>query len=58
MKMDLNRFNADDIHELRLLMAEERKGMTEDEIIADIKKSAAEFERMMEELRRGKQKSA
>jgi hypothetical protein len=50
--MDLLRFNVDDIHELRVQMAEEYRNMPEEEAEREFQKEAEEARRAIEEIRR------
>jgi hypothetical protein len=50
--MDLLRFNADDIHELRVQMAEEYRNMPEGEADREFQEEAEEARRAIEEIRR------
>ncbi len=56
--MDLARFNADDIHELRMEQAERRSRMSKEDAERDFQESAARIRCAIEELRRRKQQSA
>ena len=47
-------FTIEDIHKLRQYDYERRKGMTEDEIIADIKKSSNEMLAILAKLKKEK----
>jgi hypothetical protein len=49
--MDLLRFNADDIHELRVQMAEKYRSMSKDAAEREIQKEAEEARRAIEEIR-------
>lgn len=48
------RFDINDIHKLREYDSERSKKMTTEEFLAEIKESAAEGERKIEEYRKGK----
>jgi glutaredoxin 2 len=50
--MDLSRFNADDIHELRVQMAEEWRNMSKEDAERDFKEHAENTRRAIEEIRR------
>jgi len=50
--MDLSRFNADDIHELRVQTAEKYRNMTKEEAERDFKQHAENTRRAIEEIRR------
>jgi hypothetical protein len=50
--MDLLRFNADDIHELRVQMAEKFRSMPEAEAERKFQEEADEARRAIEEIRR------
>jgi len=52
--MDLARFNAEDIHELRIRTAEEYRNMTEEEAERDFQMRAENTRRAIEEIRRTK----
>ena len=52
--MDLARFNADDIHELRLKLAKRRAGMSEEEAERDFQNGAENTRRAIEEARNRK----
>jgi hypothetical protein len=56
--MDLLRFNADDIHELRVQMAENYRGMSKEEAEREFQKEAEEARRAIEEIRRSKEVKA
>jgi hypothetical protein len=56
--MDLSRFNADDIHELRMQMAENYRGMSEDEAEREFQKEAEEARRAIEEIRAARKAKA
>jgi hypothetical protein len=50
--MDLLRFNADDIYELRVQMAEKYRNMTEEDAERDYQQRAKEARHALEERRR------
>ncbi|MDR3281391.1 MAG: hypothetical protein LBT23_12880 [Synergistaceae bacterium] len=50
--MDLSRFNADDIHELRVRNAEKYRNMTKEEAERDFHEHAENTRRAVEEIRR------
>ncbi|MDR1515425.1 MAG: hypothetical protein LBS45_07005 [Synergistaceae bacterium] len=50
--MDLSRFNADDIHELRIQTAERYRNMTEEDAERDFQQKAENTRRAIEEIRR------
>jgi hypothetical protein len=52
--MNLSRFNADDIHELRLHMAERYSQMLPEEAEADFQRRAEGSRRAIEEIRRAR----
>ena len=52
--MDLARFNADDIHELRAQMFERWRNMPLEEAERDFQKQAAEAREAIKEIRRAK----
>jgi hypothetical protein len=56
--MDLLRFNADDIHELRVQMAEKYRGMSEAEAEREFQEEADAARRAIEEIRRANSQKA
>ena len=56
--MDLNRFNSDDIHELRIKLAEEYSSMTPEEAEALFQSRVKRTKDSIEEMRRQRQISA
>jgi hypothetical protein len=52
--MDLSRFNADDIHELRVQTAERYRNMSEEDAERDFQHKAESTRRAIEEIRRAK----
>ena len=52
--MDLARFNADDIHELRVQMFERWRSMPPEEAEKDFQMQATEARRAIEEIRHAK----
>ncbi|GHS87045.1 hypothetical protein AGMMS49957_06230 [Synergistales bacterium] len=55
--MDLLRYNADDIHEMRVMTAEKYRNMPEEEAERDFQKRAENTRVAIEEIRRGKEKT-
>jgi hypothetical protein len=56
--MDLSRFNADDIHELRVQMAEQYSKMTPEEARRAINEEAENTRRAIEKLRAARKAKA
>jgi hypothetical protein len=56
--MDLLRFNAEDIHELRVQMAERYRSMPKDEAELEFQKEAEEARRAIEEIRATRKEKA
>jgi hypothetical protein len=56
--MDLSRFNADDIHELRIQTAERYRNMTEEDAERDFQRKVENTRRAIEEIRRAKTERA
>jgi hypothetical protein len=54
MRMDLSRYNAEDIHEMRVLMAEKYRNMTEEEAARDFERRVESSRASIEEFRRAK----
>ena len=50
--MDLNRYNADDIHEMRLVIEERYSKMTKEEAEADFRQRVKRAEELMDKLRK------
>jgi hypothetical protein len=56
--MDLLRFNADDIHELRVQTAEKYRNMPEEEAERDFQRKAENTRRAIEEIRAARKAKA
>jgi hypothetical protein len=56
--MDLHRYNVDDIHELRVQMAEKYRNMPEEEAKRGFQRKAENTRRAIEEIRRAKTEQA
>jgi hypothetical protein len=56
-RMDLARYNAEDIHEMRVITAEKYRGMSEEDAERDFQKRADNTRRAIEEIRRSKEKA-